>query len=430
MNKLFINALLILVGLAIFSCKSDDEEAPSTGKVSGIITDGADASGLATASITVFNANDNSPITTVTSGDDGSYEANIEPGTYFTKVTKQGYLSNPAPGLSAIPFTIVAGETVTNDITLFASSDNNLGLMSGKVTSGGVGVSGVLVVASDGVEAYSAVSDGDGNYTMYNVGTGSYVVSGLIVGYESANVATSVSLDAETTDVNIELTAGAAGSLSGSIRNISAGNLDVDVALVHPITRETIPGLTTFSSAQTYAINNIPTGTYIARATFENDERVMDPDRIFKFGEPEVTLNGDAQELTFDITGSVTINSPTNELATVEPFETTETTPTFEWTAYSSTSDYVIEVTDATTGNVIWGGIDQSGSQPVKNIVIPSSQKSIVYNEDGNASVPALEVGKVYRWRIFASKDDNNSPTGWTLISGSEDQMGLIKIIE
>ena len=109
------------------------------------------------------------------------------------------------------------------------------------------------------------------------------------------------------------------------------------------------------------------------------------------------------------------------------PFEINGTTPTFSWNAYSSTSDYVIEVTDATTGQVIWGGFDESGALLEKNIVIPSNQTSIQYNTDGNA-LASLESGKIYRWRVFASKNDNNSDTGWTLISASEEQMGLIRI--
>ena len=101
-------------------------------------------------------------------------------------------------------------------------------------------------------------------------------------------------------------------------------------------------------------------------------------------------------------------------------------TPTFQWAAYASTSDYVIEVTDATTGKVVWGGFTNTNGVVTKNIVIPSSTTSIIYNSDGKASPSQLTTGKIYRWRIFASK--NNVQTGWNLIAASEDQMGLIKI--
>ena len=134
--------------------------------------------------------------------------------------------------------------------------------------------------------------------------------------------------------------------------------------------------------------------------------------------------------MDFDITGSVSLNTPNNEAVTTAPVEVNSGTPTFTWTAYPSTSDYVIEVTDAMTGNVVWGGIDTSGELPVKNIVLPSGTTSVQFNSDGNSTIASLEVGKVYRWRIYASKDDQNSPTGWTLISASEDQRGLVRVVE
>jgi hypothetical protein len=62
----------------------------------------------------------------------------------------------------------------------------------------------------------------------------------------------------------------------------------------------------------------------------------------------------------------------------------------------------------------------------VKNVII-SDGTSIIYNSDGTAS-QALESGNTYRWKIYASKDDTKEPTGWKLISSSEEQMGLFKV--
>ncbi|MTI39590.1 carboxypeptidase-like regulatory domain-containing protein [Fulvivirga lutimaris] len=422
-------AVLFLISI-VTSCKDDDEGTPTVGTLKGIITDGSSTDLLADASVIVFNADDNAPVASLLSDGDGVYSIDLEEGNYFVKVYRQDYLSVPAPGLSSIPFSIVVGQTTENDITLFPSNDTNVGFISGTVAAGGNAVPGALVVASNGTNAFSGVSDADGKFVIFNVTSGSYTVSAWLAGYNSDNIPVSVTTDSEATNTSVSLTQNASGSLSGQVRNISAGNIDVDVALVHPITRETIPGLIGRTTSQAYSLSNIPDGEYIARATFENDNRVMDPDRIFKFGEPQVTMTGAAESIDFDITNSITVNDPTNDASTTAPMEITSTTPTFSWTAYSSTSDYVIEVTDATTGQVIWGGFDTSGADPVKNIVIPSSSTSIDFNEDSNASISALEVGKVYRWRVFASKNDQNSPTGWTLISASEDQLGLIKIVE
>ncbi len=431
MTHFFNRGFFILAAamLVITGCGKDDDGEPVTGQLSGIVLDGSDDSPLGDAGIIVFNANDNAPVVTLTTAEDGTFTTDLPPGNYFVKAVRQGYLSVPPAGITAVPFTITAGQTYEKDVSMFASGKTSIGLISGRVTEAGAGVAGILVVAENGSEGYSSVSDADGNYRIYNVESGSYTVTGWSAGYTSTSTGATVTESTETAQVNLTLTGSASGTLSGQVRNIAAENKDVDVALIHPLTRETIPGLTGRTTSQAYTITGIPNGNYIARATFENDVRVMDPDRIFKFGEPEVTMAGGSQTIDFDITNSVTLSTPTNEAGTTAPVELTSTTPTFTWTAYSSTSDYVIEVTDASTGTVIWGGIDKSGALPSKNIVIPSNQTSIQFNSDGTADA-ALQVGKVYRWRIYASKNDQNSQTGWTLISASEDQRGLFRIVE
>ncbi len=417
--------------LFLFAACSKDDPEPTTGKLQGNVADAVTQSPIEGANVIVFNADDNAPTgTTLISDANGNFSIDLLPGNYFLKVYKQDYDALPSPGMEAVPFNITIGATTAQSVELTPASDTNTGYISGKIS--GADVSGVLVVAEHTVNevAYSSVSDSEGNYTIFNVPAGTYNVMGYKASYNSSTASASVTADMETTDANIELTAGASGTLSGTVRNLATENKDVDVSLVHALTRETIPGLVTQTSALAYTIANIPDGTYIARATFKNDDRVMDPDRIAKFGEPVVTFASNTIELTFDITGSITLNSPTNDATTTQPVETTSTTPTFSWTAYSSTSDYVIEVIDASTGEVVWGGFDKTGPLPLKNIVIPSSQKSIVFNSDGNASITELIPGRTYRWRIFASKNDQNSDTGWTLISASEDQRGLIKIAE
>ncbi|QCK14755.1 carboxypeptidase-like regulatory domain-containing protein [Mangrovivirga cuniculi] len=430
LNLRTVLALFSVIAVFISSCSDDEEEAPTTGTLMGMVTDGSTQTAIEGASVVIYDANTNSPVLTLTTDVDGNYTTELDPGSYFTKVSAQGYLANPPAGISAVPFDITVGVETENNVVLFPNDQTGLGYISGSVTEGSNPVAGVLVIAEAGDIAYSAITDEEGNYTIYNVAAGSYSINGWIAGYNSQTETASVTADTETTDVNVSLTSGASGELSGMVTNLAAENKDVDVALVHPITKETLPGLTGFTQDGQYLITNIPNGTYIGRASYANDQRVMDPDRIFKFGEPTVEITGVATELDFDITGSVQVSSPSNELSSTIPVEITNTTPEFSWVAYSSTSDYVIEVTEAATGNVIWGGFDTTGELPVKNISIPSSQRSITYNSDGNATVPALEPGKVYRWRVYASKDDNNSTTGWTLISASEDQMGLIKIVE
>jgi hypothetical protein len=125
-------------------------------------------------------------------------------------------------------------------------------------------------------------------------------------------------------------------------------------------------------------------------------------------------------EADIDVTGAVALNSPKTETAGLTA-EVATATPTFSWTDYSSTSDYVIEVVDV-DGNTIWGGFDENLT---KLVYVDAPGTSIVY------SGPALEDGAIYRWKVYASKDVSvqQDPLGWKLISASEEAQGVFKVI-
>jgi hypothetical protein len=235
-----------------------------------------------------------------------------------------------------------------------------------------------------------------------------------------------VMIDNETSSTNLQLSSNASGIVSGQISFLATQNLEVDVALTHPGTGETIPGLSTQTSNYNYTISGVPDGEYIGRATYENDTKVVDPDRIIKFGEPLVVVSGSSLELDFDVTGAVKLIGPSNGMSDLQPIEVNSAAPMFEWTPYPSASDYVIEVSNS-DGEIIWGGFNTDNDQPAKRITISSDQTSIVYNSD-NSALESLEAGKIYRWRVYASKDDVQETSGWKLISVSEDQQGLILV--
>jgi len=426
--------LITLIATTIFfSCKKNNPE-PTTGQLKGIVKDATTSSPLENVNVVIFNADNNSPIgQTLKTNASGEFSVELTAGNYFLKLSRQDYYPVPPPLLEAVPFAINVSQVTQSNAEMFPFLTSNTGWIVGKVTSGGSPVQGALVVAVDGQNnAFSTSSDQNGDYSIFNVPAGSFNLQAYHSTYNSSTVAASVTVNTATTGINIELQKTGTATLTGSIRNLAISNKDVDITLVHPITKETIPGLTTTTNNLGYSLPSIPNGSFIARASYKNDMRVMDPDRIAKFGEPVVTVSGGVcspSSLTFDVTGPVTLNTPTNLLSTTVPVGASSR-PSFQWTAYSSTSDYVIEVMDASTGQVVWGGFDKSGPLPVKKIIIPSSQASIVYNSDATAAIDDLVPGKIYRWRIYASKNDVNSSTGWTLISTSEDQVGLIKIAQ
>jgi hypothetical protein len=428
MRKLMRSLLVVmLLSSVFFACKKDQEDVKTTGKLIGTITDAETNSPLANARIIVFDANTNAPAgITLTTGSDGKYSAELLPGNYYVKIYRQGYENIPAREVSALPFSIVIGHDLDNSYKMFKSAITDGGFISGKLISGGNPVAGVLVVAANGANGFSSVTDKEGKYVIYNVPAASYTVKGWIAGYNSSEATTTVTAGAETANVDLALTQGANGQVTGQISFLATGSVEIDVALTHPATKETIPGLSKITSGGNYTISHVPDGKYLARATYANDTKVMDPDWIIKNGEPFVTVTGASITRNFSVTGAVELANPTNISSTTEPVATSAT-PTFSWLAYASTDDYVIEVMNA-NGKVIWGGF--SNNYTTKNISIVKSQTSIQFNADGKAT-EALQPGQVYRWRIYASKNDiKELITGWKLISVSEDQRGLIKIAQ
>lgn len=424
---MYLSLVLAFISIFWLSCSKDDVKVTTTGTLKGVVTSLADNKALANVRVVLFDATTNAPTNySALTGNDGSYSFELKPGAYYLKLSSQGYIDIPVQGTTPVTVTVELGKETVGNYQMQQSTVANGGFITGTVTSGGKAVAGVMVVASDATSGYSTVSDVNGNYFIYNIPAGSYKVKGFVMDYNSNEIDANVTSGTETSGKNIDLTSGATGSLTGTVSFLATNNGEVDVTLTHPQTKETIPGLATKTSAGTYSLSKIPNGIYIARATFKNDGYVIDPDWILKNGEPTVTVDNNSLSLNFSVTGAVKIISPASDSATAKPIEIADVNPTFSWTAYSSVSDYVIEVSDV-NGNVIWGGFTKSGATITKNIVIPKSQYSIVYNSDGKATA-ALKKGTIYRWKIYASKDDSKEASGWKLISVSEDQRGLFII--
>lgn len=435
-NFLTLKFPLLLITILFFTQCSKDDPAPAKGKITGSVTDVNTGSGLEGASVIVFDATSNSPQATTVTDASGDYTIEVDKGTYFLKFYKQGYLSMPPSGIDPVAFDILQGTSVDQPAEMTPSDLAAAGFIKGKIinTSGTTG--GILVIAEGSGFAYSGVSDNDGNYTIFNVPAGAYEVKAYLAEYSSDAANATVTANTETNEVNLTLTKNANGQVDGTFKVISQTTIatppaTMKISLVHSLTGETVPGLTLslpYSSSISFSFSSVPDGNYIVRATYENDYIVIDPDYITKFGDYKVSLSsGVADPVSVDIvaTSAVIPSSPTNEMSTTAPIAA-PVKPTFSWSAYPSTSDYVIEVTDATTGQVVWGGFTNTDGVITKNIVIESNVTSVEFNFDGTASVDALTPGKIYRWRVYASKD--NVQTGWNLIAASENQMGLIKV--
>ncbi len=403
---------------------------PTTGTITGTVRDESTNAVLAGVRIIVFNANTNAPAgNSLTSSATGKYSVELEPGSYYLKLAKQGYINVPAPNVTPIPVTVDLDSESVYDVQMTATQLTNIGYITGRVLESATGVAGAMVVADNGTNAYSSITDVGGYYYIYNVPVDTYTVKSFISGKNAAPVTGVIVLNnTQATAANITITSNAAGCVKGSLSFLATTAVSVDVSLVHPVTHEAIPGLTTFmdtAGGANYIIRNVPAGNYIARASYQNDGRVVDPDWIIKFGEPSVTVNNDTITKNFSLTGSVTLNSPTNPQTSTTPFTIPDSLPRLQWTAYpGSTAGYVIEVTNS-NGSVIWGGF----TNKTRNFILHKDSTAVNYNYNGLASNPLIRRN-IYRWRVFACKNENGADsTGWgyKLISVSEEQRGLIK---
>ena len=421
MKKAFI--ISVIFCMVMLACKKNDSN-PTNGTVEGTIINTQGGASLASANIEFFNAIDNSPTSySTSSGADGKYSISITAGTYLIMISKQGYNSVPPIGIIAVPVVITAGVKTIASYQMVASSVSNAGYVTGRVLDGSTPKSGVLTIVSGNGSTFSGTTNTNGNFTIYNIPAGSYSVKGYLASYNSTSVNISVTQNTKAITADIVLSSGATGAVSGNVGFLATNNIDVDVSLVIPGTNSTIPGLTVKTSGGTYSMSHVPNGTYIARASWSNDNKVVDPDWILKNGEAYVTINSNSVILNFSLTGAVQINSPSNALTTTIPFDVSTITPAFSWNPYSSSDYYVIEVMDM-NGATVWGGI--SGIPLTRKVMVAKTQTTVTYNFDGTGQ--PLQNGRTYRWRIYASKDDSGQPLGWKLISASEEQMGLFNV--
>lgn len=432
MRKSAAGTVIGMVIILFFAgCTKDSGNNPllTYAIIEGRILTASDSTGIASANVTVYNANTNAPVTRMLTDVEGYYRLTVDGGTYYLNTAAQGFFPIPRSNDAPLPFTAVVNDTVIQSAYLFANpAAISTGSISGTVASGTSGISGVLLVAVRNTDslAISGVTGPDGFFVLYNMVPGSYTIKCYFAGYVQISD-TSVTIVPNTglTGVDLHVANAVNGHLTGKITFLASPNSQVDITLVHPITRDAIPGLNTINNATNdYSLSGIPPGAYIAWASYRNDGYVMDPDWIRKNGLPLVTFGAiDTLKTTnFSVTGAITIISPTNVADSVYAIPVTTAKPTFTWESYPSAKEYIIEVIDR-SGTVIWGGFDASGV--IRHAQIDQHQTSAVFNFDGSA-LDSLKNGESYRWKIYADNDATVNVQG--LISASEDLRGLFKV--
>jgi hypothetical protein len=158
-----------------------------------------------------------------------------------------------------------------------------------------------------------------------------------------------------------------------------------------------------------FVIENVPNGTYVVLAAYENDGLVRDPDTNIA-GTDFVTItvdDGEGESLaiseSFKVTEALTIFGPGAEAP-----EPVDSAPTLSWADDSSEDWYEVRVFDA-FGDEVWSNLDVAS-------VSGSDDVSVDY--DG-----PLEVGMYYQFRVLSWRQPGGGDAA--PISATEDLRGV-----
>ncbi len=411
---------------SFIGCSEDTPvEPPPSTSIDIIVRSSNDSSSIANANVVLYNANNGEAVSRgfTIAGGHSAFE-NVNSGNYFVRISAQGFNESPPGSISPVPFSVSTGQTHTR-IYYLDILQGTFGKIDGKVNPN---LPGFLIVANliTSTSEHHTYSGPDGYFVLFNVPYGTYQVNALKSGYQSTNQP-QVTLSSTSSSVNIQVTVNqVTGSiLTGNVTFLAVENGIVNISLLDEESLSVVNGLTTMIDMdKNYSVNKIPSGNYIAWASYDNDNYVMDPDWIFKNpGALRISFSLDTTKiLDFSVTGAITIISPTNPPDSIIPDLADSVVPTFNWNVYPAAKEYIIEVRDI-SGNLIWGGFTETGE--IRHSQIPKEWSSVEFNFDGSAS-SELQSGNIYQWRLYA--DDDATSNVQTLLSSSENLMGLFFI--
>ena len=428
--SVFIKYLgLFLFGLFIFiiGCSKNDNPVQQANQTNLSIKtlSSSDSSIIPSANIILCNANNGEAVSRAFSDPQGIASfPDIQSGNYFVKISAQGFDQIPVQNLTPIPFSVLQDKSQTIDYYL-NPYPGNWGKIDGTLNPA---IPGVLISAFNSTDnsIYQTYSGPDGYFVFFNLSYGNYEISALKASYCSDSTYTAnISNSTSSKTIKIDIYQEAGSTLKGSITFLAVSNGIVDVSILDKKTMATVNGLTAIiDSSRNFFIKNIPPGNYVAWASYKNDGYVMDPDWILKNpGALNITFASDSMaSLNFSVTNAIKIISPTNSPDTILPVLVDSLNPTFSWSAYPQAKEYIVEVKDL-NGNILWGGFDGNGT--IRHAKIPKETTSVKFNFDGTAK-SLLKHGEVYQWKVYA--DDNSLDNVQSLLSSSEDLMGLFKI--
>ncbi len=288
--------------------------------------------------------------------------------------------------------------------------------------AGGSDFGGVLVVAiQNGTAVSTAVTDSEGNFTLYNVPPGSTVLDGYRAGLNVQEQTVSATSD-RLEDVSLAADLQSLATVTGSVNMADApGGSETTVILVvestfqQNVARGEAPaGLRAVDVSGAFTIEDVPPGRYVVLAAFENDDLVRDPDQTIggtAIQHIEVPATGGevTMDESFKITGALAVHSPGAEgLEIID-----EAQPVFTWADDSSEDGYELRVYDA------------FGELLLEELNVPreTGSSTVSYTWQG----AQLQEGMIYQFRVVSYHDPSGSRTERSYISATEDLRGVFQ---
>ncbi len=411
--------------------------------LTGMVSDTTDAAAIEGAHVIGIN-DEGSAVTSVSVSDaDGRYSLEVpvprnEDGsptdaTFTLRAGAQDYQNFPLGIRVALPISVSDAdkdgkswvvENALTDVGLIPLPDGERYMVSGHLeaaTDSTSDLTGVLVVAAGSAGAFSATTDADGEFTIFNVENSDYTVSAYASDLQIDPESVSVGGE-DVTDVVLSEATHSTATVSGNIQIVNAGGgavtsviLVVEDTFDPDAARGEVPrGLRAPRTGEPnvdgdFTIEGVPDGNYVVLAAYENDDLVRDPDTNIA-GTSFVHLEVDGASMSsidvsesFKVTEALEVFAPGAE----EPEEVSGP-PTLRWADDSSEDWYDVRVFDA-FGDEVWSALEIPG-------VSGESEVSIDY--DG-----PLEPGMYYQFRVLSWRQPGNGDAA--PISATEDLRGV-----
>lgn len=417
--------------------------------VRGSVSNAVDRAALEGAHVIGLDAESTAVTDVSVSGADGSYELELPvvrdadgkpvAESYTLRASAQGFQAFPGGLRTALPLNskdaVESGsayvlEGALTEITLIALPDDGVSrhVVSGHLADAEgstskeamAALAGVLVVA-EGDETWTAITDKQGAFSIFNVPAGSFELNGYAAGVavdpENISVA-----GQDLSDVTLQAHLADLSTVSGSVQIVNPGDGNAtSVILVVASTfnesslrGETPRGLRAPRSGDpsvtgAFSIAGVPDGDYVVLAAFENDQLVRDPDtNIAGTDLVHITVSGGdlAVSESFKVTGALSVLGPGAELP-----EAVSSAPTLRWADDSSEDWYEVRVYDA-FGEEVWNDLKVPS-------VSGAAEVSIKYGGP-------MELGMYYQFRVTSWRQPGNKKPA--PISATEDLRGVFYV--